>query len=270
MKLLNILARELKVWPGDVGAITQDKLTGELLDYYHCPLRGGNEREVSSIADDAGEAHDGANGAAVTRAEWRAAVDAIYADEPAELKWPDGATHFQEVIGGATRPVFWNVVDGVALKAWRMMPDKVTVEETYTYSSKGCPTFNISKCIERQAPKSVEWEQGDIPNAGDQCEAYVLAETEKQGNPMNKWIRGKFIGRALADNGGIALLVECDDGFTHVINAFSYVRPPRTPDQIAAEEREAVLKEMIVLVGGPSRRSAEVLYAAGYRKQVAP
>ena len=72
MKLVQLLAKELKEWPGDVGAITQDKLTRELLDYYHCPLRGGNEREVSRIADDAGEAHDGASGAAVTRAEWQA------------------------------------------------------------------------------------------------------------------------------------------------------------------------------------------------------
>lgn len=85
MKLVDLLARELTEWAGDVGAITQDKLTGELFDYYHCPLRGGNEREVSSIADDAGEAHDGASGAAVTRAEWQAAVDALNA--PKVVEW---------------------------------------------------------------------------------------------------------------------------------------------------------------------------------------
>lgn len=45
-------------------------------------------------------------------------------------------------------------------------------------------------------------------------------------------------------------------------------RPIRTPEQIAADEREARLKEMIALVGGSSRRSAEALYDAGYRKQV--
>ena len=87
MNLLDILARELTEWAGDVGAITQDKLTGELFDYYHCPLRGGNEREVSSIADDAGEAHDGASGAAVTRAEWQAAVDALNA--PKVVEWDE-------------------------------------------------------------------------------------------------------------------------------------------------------------------------------------
>lgn len=85
MKLVDILARELTEWAGDVGAITQNQLTGELLDYYHCPLRGGNEREVSSIADDAGEAHDGASGAAVTRAEWQAAVEALNA--PKVVEW---------------------------------------------------------------------------------------------------------------------------------------------------------------------------------------
>lgn len=87
MKLVDILARELTEWAGDVGAITQNKLTGELLDYYHCPLRGGNEREVSSVADDAGEAHDGASGASVTRAEWQAAVDALNA--PKVVEWDE-------------------------------------------------------------------------------------------------------------------------------------------------------------------------------------
>lgn len=87
MKLVDILALELTEWAGDVGAITQNKLTGELLDYYHCPLRGGNEREVSSIADDAGEAHDGASGAAVTRSEWQAAVDALNA--PKVVEWDE-------------------------------------------------------------------------------------------------------------------------------------------------------------------------------------
>lgn len=227
MKLVDILARELTEWAGDVGAITQDKLTGELLDYYHCPLRGGNEREVSSIADDAGEAHDGASGAAVTRAEWQAAVDALNADK---------------------------------------------CEHSYA-NNIGCP-----ECGELNAPKVVEWEQGDIPPISEPCEAYVLAETENQGCPMNRWISGKFIGKALADNGGITLLVECEDGWIHAINAFSYLRPVRTADQVAAEEREKAITLMIdeslfghyAFTKAQAEIACKTLYESGYRKEPKP
>ena len=95
---------------------------------------------------------------------------------------------------------------------------------------------------------------------------------------MNRWIPGKFIGKALADNGGIALLVECDDGWTHVINAFSYVRPVRTPEQVAAEEREsgiqAIQDAYTYTVGHSTHKilhsQATRLYDAGCRLQVAP
>ena len=127
MKLVDILARELTEWAGDVGAITQDKLTGELLDYYHCPLRGGNEREFSSIADDAGEAHDGASGAAVTRAEWQAAVDALNA--PKVVEWdgvgsPQPGCSIEYSIGDGWYPCEVRYVlnrddcPGIALIAW--------------------------------------------------------------------------------------------------------------------------------------------------------
>lgn len=93
MKLVDILARELKAWPGDVGAITQSE-DGELRDYYHCKIRDWDECFVNSVADDCGPAHEGNKGAAVTRAEWQAAVDAIYADEPADpAKLNSRATH---------------------------------------------------------------------------------------------------------------------------------------------------------------------------------
>ncbi len=42
----------------------------------------------------------------------------------------------------------------------------------------------------------------------------------------------------------------------------------RTPEQVAAEERQAAIKEMIGHIGGSRRCEAEVLYDAGYRKQV--
>lgn len=47
--------------------------------------------------------------------------------------------------------------------------------------------------------------------------------------------------------------------------------PYRTPEQIAAEEREAIIGEMMDSCSElPSRQLCTDLYDAGYRKQVAP
>jgi len=194
MKLVDILARELKVWPEGVSCLSQLQHNGAIING-----KGYDGREWArlQIAEDTPPA-----GVLVTEAEWQAAVDAL------------------------------------------------------------------------NAPKVVEWEQGDIPTIGDRCEAYILAETEKQGHQMNRWASGKFIGKALADNGGIALLVECDDGWTHVINGFSYVRPERTAEQVAAEERENTINEALSILPGEVRckavvgQAVQIMIDAGYQKRV--
>lgn len=198
MKLVDILALELKVWPEGLECLSQIKGTGYIINGKGFD---GRAFDALQIADETLVA-----GAIVTRAEWQAAVDAL------------------------------------------------------------------------NAPKVVEWEQGDIPPIGEPCEAYVLAETEKQDPPMNRWISGKFTGKALSDNGGIILLVECEDGWTHAINAFSYVRPPRTAEQVAAEEREAEDNEVMsrymslsdcqkgILGHSPERAIIGLMRVMGYRK----
>ncbi|ATG86294.1 hypothetical protein [Pseudomonas phage IME180] len=49
-------------------------------------------------------------------------------------------------------------------------------------------------------------------------------------------------------------------------------RPVRTPEQIAAEEREKAISEMVAAIGSPwpgtFKRFCEILYDAGYRKHV--
>ena len=129
MKLVQLLAKELKEWPGDVGAITQDKLTKELLDYYHCPLRGGNEREVSRIADDAGEAHDGASGAAVTRAEWQAEREKM--NKPKWIRHRGGKCPVKDGTKVVARYRDGSVSD------WRMTPEEIL---SAIWSHSGCET----------------------------------------------------------------------------------------------------------------------------------
>lgn len=73
MKLIDILARELKEWPAGVESLSQLKGTGYIING-----KGFDGRAFDSmqLADETRIA-----GAIVTRAQWQAAVDALKADE---------------------------------------------------------------------------------------------------------------------------------------------------------------------------------------------
>lgn len=89
MKLVDILAQELKVWPEDCKAITQDS-DGYVASAKDCDVdrlrfdhnawsgEGGNYMVIHKLAED----H---KTAIITRAEWQAAVDALNA--PKVVEW---------------------------------------------------------------------------------------------------------------------------------------------------------------------------------------
>lgn len=81
MKLVDILARELKVWPEGVAAITQTTCSPVLRDSSYKAITPVTQ--VSRIADDAG-GHSSV-GATIIRTEWQAAVDALNA--PKVVEW---------------------------------------------------------------------------------------------------------------------------------------------------------------------------------------
>lgn len=116
----------------------------------------------------------------------------------------------------------------------------------------------------------IDWE-GHLPPDGTPCEGYIYAETADQGSPLNQWVPGVFIGKAYAANGGAMGLLKTENGRVHAIGAFSFFRPIRTPEQIAAEERAEGIEEIRRLLGSGARGSLEsVIWDAGYRKQVTP
>jgi len=79
MKLIDILARELKEWPAGVESLSQLKGTGYIING-----KGFDGRAFDSmqLADETRIA-----GAIVTRAQWQAAVDALKAAESAVPVW---------------------------------------------------------------------------------------------------------------------------------------------------------------------------------------
>lgn len=94
MKLVDILARELKAWPEGLECLSQIKGTGYIINGKGFD---GRAFDALQIADETLVA-----GAIVTRAEWQAAVDALNA--PKVVEWPE-LSETVEVIKG---PAEWS------------------------------------------------------------------------------------------------------------------------------------------------------------------
>lgn len=82
MKLVDILARELKVWPADCDSVTQSKLHAEI---HNTPNGRISESRKFLPGIFLNERHEEGGYPLVTRAEWQAAVDALNA--PKIVEW---------------------------------------------------------------------------------------------------------------------------------------------------------------------------------------
>lgn len=112
--------------------------------------------------------------------------------------------------------------------------------------------------IERPDP----WSGKGLPPAGTVCEFQ---------NSVGSWVAVEVTAIARK---GICLAQLGRDGESYVCQVTSKFRPIRTPEQIAAEEREQELNRMVATISmldkGWARKVCAGLYDAGYRKQVAP
>jgi len=156
-----------------------------------------------------------------------------------EIDWskaPEGATHYNHTCFdwykvGSHEPSFWN---GRAWAPARFWDDRK------------------HDCIQR--PTTPSWSGEGLPPVGVHVEWY---------SDVYGWLGGKVIG-----HDGTVAVVSHNDGYTgcHLHN----LKPIRTAEQIAADEREAAIDEMLAATPAPgsdiSLRVCEQLYDAGYRK----
>lgn len=105
-----------------------------------------------------------------------------------------------------------------------------------------------------EGKQNIEWSGEGLPAAGCEIEYH---------SPSHGWKPGEYIGQF---NG--QMVVGCRD--TGVIGycPAEIVRPIRTPEQIAAEEREKAIEQMKLDAGWRVKGSCvfTFLYDAGYRK----
>jgi hypothetical protein len=135
-----------------------------------------------------------------------------------------------------------------------------------TYTSK-----DFSGVTER--PQPTTWFGEGLPPVGVRCEASIPHISGPDNARSFIWIEGSVIAYYEIKGTKYAWFAE-DDGFYPP--AVLEFRPIRTPEQIAADEREAAVKSMLELdpylpnttLGMMSRADfCRTLYDNGYRKQ---
>ena len=166
-----------------------------------------------------------------------------------EIDWskaPEGATHATPK-GHNYYAAFWRIVQGTATDAWVVLPDgdfdHVLLPALFERDRK--------ELVER--PSSPAWSGEGLPPVGTHIEWF---------SPIYGWLGGRVVGH----DGSVTVVVH-NDGYTGCHQ--HAVRPIRTPEQIAAEDREKAVEDMLRLFGGTDSRDTYLmqrLYDAGYRK----
>lgn len=121
--------------------------------------------------------------------------------------------------------------------------------------------------IERRVTGTVQWDGQGLPPVGADVECKFAVEDKRI------WHRGTVVYRGVQPEGDDFIVVKTDKASACYREGGGMVRPYRTPEQIAAEERNLAISEMMGFLGEDGEALAETfarMYDAGYRKQVAP
>ena len=141
-------------------------------------------------------------------------------------------------------------------------------KEVFIFSNFDTFSRHIKDFTTIEARPSPAWSGEGLPPVGLRCEAAIPHTCGPDNERSFIWIEGSVIAYYEIKGKTYAWFAE-DDGF-YPPNALEF-RPIRTPEQIAADEREAAIHEIAVAMDWHPTRSAKSLaamvYDAGYRKQ---
>lgn len=172
-------------------------------------------------------------------------------------KAPEGATHFTPKIDGSGIwcDVFWRIDGYVATEAWQVRPEGGL--DHYSY-----PTgFDASRAI----PRPVVWDGTGLPPVGAACECQYAVEH------YEAWHAGECIARGLSPEGEEICVIKSQNTIA-CYRSGKHIRPIRTPEQIAAEERRSRVTaiERVMRRGQEQAMTiteiAAAIHDAGYRK----
>lgn len=167
-----------------------------------------------------------------------------------EIDWskaPDGATHYRPQFG------YWYKQD---VHAW------VWIDSGWARMDRDDLGEYSFSCNLIELPSLFEWNGTGLPPVGTVCEC--------QNNEM-KWLQGTivYVGK---DNGTPLAIMQTKTEILY--GEAGEFRPIRTPEQIAAEEREKAIDGMFNEANERAfmsyRELCAALYDAGYRKTEEP
>ncbi|MDH0749489.1 hypothetical protein N5D61_24500 [Pseudomonas sp. GD03842] len=166
-------------------------------------------------------------------------------------KAPKGATHF--VISAEHRIASgWYQQDGVKMR-------DLAREGEYAFRIDDLHEGRMLRLVPRIEP----WNGEGLPPVGTVCELRAHKLTEWSAAKIEFAYRNVIVWDWIGEPSINGLCT----AYSHNVE----LRPIRTAEQIAAEEREAAICAMMEVCSElPCRQSCEDLYEAGYRKQVRP
>lgn len=271
MKLVDILARELKVWPEGVSCLSQLQHNGAIING-----KGYDGREWArlQIAEDTPPA-----GVLVTEAGWQAAVDALKADRvayspamhiqragrvtrkdsPKADAQTDDTPSLAQLIGrGWLAPIFQ--IDEIGISNW---PRRV-----YSFdlppSLRDLDANLVVDPKPKDEPKTVEWDGEGLPPVGVECD--VLGDVD--GGYTSVHILMHDGSRAVFRYTAGKNIGDHDSACADVIFGRPIFRPIKTAEQLAAEQRAKAVGEMVdtLKLFNSIHEACGILYDAGYIK----
>lgn len=132
-----------------------------------------------------------------------------------------------------------------ALKAWDEAVALLHASPE-PWNGEGLPPVGTVCTIECETPHK-RWKK----HVGEQV-VIIAHSTGYEGNPT-----------------AVYKVLDAEDSEYHALREQAF-RPIRTPEQIAAEERDTAVQEMREIAGSKNAWPFEQLYDAGYRKQPVP
>ena len=177
-----------------------------------------------------------------------------------EIDWdkaPEGATHY--LPENPARGHMWVKITGAFVYA--ALGGREFCGWEFWGANPSC--IDEFKPVSRPSPA---WSRDGLPPVGARCEAAIPHTSGPDNERSFIWIEGSVIAYYEIKGKTYAWFAE-DDGF-YPPNVLEF-RPIRTPEQIAADEREVAIRLMMRAIHGAGSLSliqAEKLYDAGYRK----
>lgn len=272
MKLVDILARELKVWPESWGIFcVATKVEGNdaaWFNYRNPVFKDGGWQDLGSVELWLSQEPEDRKEVVVRRFDWQAAVDALNALNAPKVA--DGNERLNMRLG-AMIDMGWMKPD---FSFWPLWP-----RQTYGFERSPGRAYvqNVGRCIRKpvadQKPDPSQWDGEGLPPVGSTCEHST--DDNKNDSADGGWKKVKIVGHHQFHNDDYLCAVWVSGTDVNYSSEGEHFRPIRTAEQVDAEERETAIEEMVFGVCGcePDGGNTSAfmmcgfLYDAGYRKQ---